>query len=147
MAKRTWTLNYGNTELVSAVVDPAHERIGCLSCGSVWLGDLAQAQEELCPYCECDDGIVPVELPQGLRGTEEAKMDLSEALEHLGNLVDIAAPEDTHYPRALKTVSDAVEPKCPLPTKPEVAITVWNGIVEIDECPACVRVTLEYIED
>ena len=110
MAKRTWTLSYGNTKLVSAVVNPAHEWIGCLSCGSVWLGHLDQAQEELCPYCECDGEIVPVDLHIGHpMASEGAKMGLSSALEYLGNLVDIAAPEDTHYPQALKTVSDAIE--------------------------------------
>ena len=110
MAKREWVLGLGDTKLVSAIVDPEHKWIGCKACGSCWLGHLDQAQEELCPYCECDGEIVPVDLRTGFPlGTEEAKMGLSEALEHLGNLVDIAAPEDTHYPQALKTVCDAVE--------------------------------------
>ena len=45
-------------------------------------------------------------------------MGLSEALEHLDNLVDIAASEDTHYPQAIDAlaafVEDAIKAKAAL---------------------------------
>lgn len=51
MAKRKWTLGIGDTELVSAEVDPADTWIHCCSCQSEWLGDMALYIEEPCPYC------------------------------------------------------------------------------------------------
>ena len=75
MAKREWVLGLDSTEMVSAIVDPAHEYIGCEACGSCWLGHLYEAQEEPCPYCECDGEIVPVNLRTGFpMGTEGTKI-------------------------------------------------------------------------
>lgn len=106
---RKWTMGYGDIELASGVPADMKEWIHCCACESEWLGDTAEYDEyEPCPYCEVKGRITDVRHDK----CPNCVMGLSSALEYLSNLVDMVeqrVPEDKHYPKAMKTVSDTIE--------------------------------------